>query len=512
MTQRHYLSFVRLGSAAAIATPDSRTAPARFTSTVGMRGERCASPSARHDARPGRRRRAGRGGGQRPRPSARVGGGRGQLVPAPRAARGRPALAVHPGPAGQRRPAAALVRARRPRAAPGRGSDGGAGGRGCRWWRRRSPSCRTSTTPTCGRTSRSRCPTARCPRPCPTTCASTRRRRGRGCWRRAGWRPSTDYLACLVPAFEVGRLTGLGQAGTGAGTLAPAWTYAPSSTEAKVRLPVYDSWSFRTGGAADFESLARAIRPPRRAPEAAQRRFALDPAASAPAGRCRCAVRSAPSSRRRWRASRCRRSWPTPSPSGSTAPPTSPRPAGPAGARQPAVRQHAGGSSAAAADRHPRMARTRQHRPAQPDRRRRRRGRGAAAPGDVRRRRVAAGGPARRGQLPAARRAGRAGRHRPARRPAPADPAGGHPPAARRAGAGPGALQQRHPHGVRDRGDERRAGGRVRGLVPADHAACAARSCAASPPRRRRRAPAVLCEQGQRQEPSPAGRRWTRAP
>lgn len=89
--------------------------------------------------------------------------------------------------------------------------------------------------------------------------------------------PGTEYVACLVPAFEVGRLTGLGHGMTGAGTLAPAWTYAPRST-ARVTLPVYDSWSFRTGGAADFESLARVIRPHTVSAQVSGRRFALDPA------------------------------------------------------------------------------------------------------------------------------------------------------------------------------------------------------------------------------------------
>ena len=230
--------------------------------------------------------------------------------------------------------------------------------------------------------------------------------------------PGTGYVACLVPAFEVGRLTGLGESAcTGAGTLAPAWTYAPGST-AKITLPVYDSWSFRTGGAADFESLARAIRPHVVPPEAAERRFALDPAVGA--GRSlplRGALR----------------------PVRATPVESEPVPAAVADAIAERINRaadlaEAGGApvlgsplyggmpaapAAAAADRHPGVAGDRQHRPAQPDRRGRRRGRGAAAPGGLRGRGVAAGGPTRRGQRTAARRAGRAGCHRPARRPAP---------------------------------------------------------------------------------------------
>jgi hypothetical protein len=69
--------------------------------------------------------------------------------------------------------------------------------------------------------------------------------------------PSTEYLACLVPAFEAGRRAGLGEAVTPADVdrLAPAWT----SDQAGSRLPVYHHWTFATGMGGDFESLARRL-------------------------------------------------------------------------------------------------------------------------------------------------------------------------------------------------------------------------------------------------------------
>jgi hypothetical protein len=76
--------------------------------------------------------------------------------------------------------------------------------------------------------------------------------------------PETDYLACLVPTFELGRRAGLGLPVadsdlTAAGALAPAWALAPPPAE--VRLPVLYRWDFRTGRGGDFESLARRLTP-----------------------------------------------------------------------------------------------------------------------------------------------------------------------------------------------------------------------------------------------------------
>lgn len=63
-------------------------------------------------------------------------------------------------------------------------------------------------------------------------------------------RQGTGYLAAVVPTTDVGVRAGLGLTG---GTLADAWT---SGSDDPVRLPVYDSWEFRTGPDGDFRSLA----------------------------------------------------------------------------------------------------------------------------------------------------------------------------------------------------------------------------------------------------------------
>jgi hypothetical protein len=68
--------------------------------------------------------------------------------------------------------------------------------------------------------------------------------------------PHRRYLAAVVPAFEVGRLAGLGKTVTAQDeqALAPAWV--PGGA---VELPVFHSWRFGTGEDADFESLARRL-------------------------------------------------------------------------------------------------------------------------------------------------------------------------------------------------------------------------------------------------------------
>ncbi len=68
--------------------------------------------------------------------------------------------------------------------------------------------------------------------------------------------PFTWYLAAVVPAFDVGRLAGLGQDVTPENelTLEPAWRPG-----AEAILPVYHSFRFRTGEDADFEALARRL-------------------------------------------------------------------------------------------------------------------------------------------------------------------------------------------------------------------------------------------------------------
>jgi hypothetical protein len=69
--------------------------------------------------------------------------------------------------------------------------------------------------------------------------------------------PDRHYVACLVPAFEVGRQRGLGNPNPGT-TLEPAWRLNQARD---VELPVYFHWEFATGPRGDFESLASKLRP-----------------------------------------------------------------------------------------------------------------------------------------------------------------------------------------------------------------------------------------------------------
>ena len=74
--------------------------------------------------------------------------------------------------------------------------------------------------------------------------------------------PNKDYVACVVPAFEPGRLRGLGLADSkpdAMASLGPAWD---PDVVGDVQLPVYYHWEFSTGPAGDFESLARRLRTP----------------------------------------------------------------------------------------------------------------------------------------------------------------------------------------------------------------------------------------------------------
>ena len=73
--------------------------------------------------------------------------------------------------------------------------------------------------------------------------------------------PLTDYVACVVPAFELGRRAGLGDLITPDDEkqpLAPAWV--TNSPAAPVTLPIYFHWEFRTGSGGDFESLVTRLK------------------------------------------------------------------------------------------------------------------------------------------------------------------------------------------------------------------------------------------------------------
>lgn len=85
--------------------------------------------------------------------------------------------------------------------------------------------------------------------------------------------PGTEYIACVVPSFEVGRKAGLNEA-TEADTLAPAWLFGSEATAEPILpvvLPVYYSWQFRTGAGGDFEELVRRLQPRKLPPEVGKR-------------------------------------------------------------------------------------------------------------------------------------------------------------------------------------------------------------------------------------------------
>lgn len=74
--------------------------------------------------------------------------------------------------------------------------------------------------------------------------------------------PDTGYHAFVVPAFETGRLAGLGLDPAGSpGALHPAWSVSYNGQPLPGMLPYYHRWFFTTGGAGDFESLVRLLQP-----------------------------------------------------------------------------------------------------------------------------------------------------------------------------------------------------------------------------------------------------------
>ena len=84
--------------------------------------------------------------------------------------------------------------------------------------------------------------------------------------------PDTGYTAFLVPAFETGRLAGLGLDPAGSpGALYFAWGPPYPNRPADGQLPYYFRWSFRTGTTGDFESLVRLLRPQPADPQVGRR-------------------------------------------------------------------------------------------------------------------------------------------------------------------------------------------------------------------------------------------------
>lgn len=74
-------------------------------------------------------------------------------------------------------------------------------------------------------------------------------------------KPNTAYTAFLVPAFETGRLAGLGESPEKIEAVKaqqPSWTTAGG---ANGEMPVYFEWFFRTGEKVDFEELVKALVP-----------------------------------------------------------------------------------------------------------------------------------------------------------------------------------------------------------------------------------------------------------
>jgi hypothetical protein len=70
-------------------------------------------------------------------------------------------------------------------------------------------------------------------------------------------RADRAYRAFVVPAFETGRLAGLGQDPSAIDAQKPAWT----AGTANIEFPIYYEWYFRTGQNEDFESLVDLILP-----------------------------------------------------------------------------------------------------------------------------------------------------------------------------------------------------------------------------------------------------------
>ena len=74
--------------------------------------------------------------------------------------------------------------------------------------------------------------------------------------------PATGYHAFLVPAFETGRLAGLGLEPAGSpSALQPSWGAAYAGQPLPGTLPYYHRWFFTTGTDGDFESLVRLLQP-----------------------------------------------------------------------------------------------------------------------------------------------------------------------------------------------------------------------------------------------------------
>jgi len=68
--------------------------------------------------------------------------------------------------------------------------------------------------------------------------------------------PDSYYQAFVVPAFESGRLAGLGRESAGVDSLQASWREHSNHDK---RFPIYYSWKFQTGPFGDFEYLVRLL-------------------------------------------------------------------------------------------------------------------------------------------------------------------------------------------------------------------------------------------------------------
>lgn len=73
--------------------------------------------------------------------------------------------------------------------------------------------------------------------------------------------PNAAWIACLVPAFDVGVYAGLDEEGATNIEARPAWDHTDRELldNTVIRLPVYHRWTFSTGPNGDFELLARRL-------------------------------------------------------------------------------------------------------------------------------------------------------------------------------------------------------------------------------------------------------------
>jgi hypothetical protein len=79
--------------------------------------------------------------------------------------------------------------------------------------------------------------------------------------------PNRGFIAVVVPTFLSGRIAGLGEDPTGHPALRTGLEPAWSALDVPTRLPAYYTWTFRTGEAGDFESLAQRLHPVQLDPE-----------------------------------------------------------------------------------------------------------------------------------------------------------------------------------------------------------------------------------------------------